>query len=146
MKNSLTPNHFDFGTLRAVAEKPLLNNSYNYIYKLAYSHIIARALHVASYYKLFDVLQDGPKTSLEISSRLTLEPNNLERLLVALVNHDILSINSNKRFSLNSISELLVSTNINSLQPSIAKEFDHKRWTAMGYINLAMEEDLSPFI
>lgn len=41
--------------------------------KVAYGHLVARTLHVACYYKLFDTLQKGSKRAEEMVSGTTLK-------------------------------------------------------------------------
>ncbi|MBX9804902.1 MAG: hypothetical protein K2Y18_04010 [Alphaproteobacteria bacterium] len=114
--------------------------------RVAYGYLPARALHVASEHKLFDVLQDGkPKTAADIASGKGFKAESVKRLMRVLANHQIVTMNDDETFSLNENSSLLISTAENSLQPAIAKESDKKRWEAVGQVGLALTNDDSPF-
>lgn len=112
---------------------------------VGYGHLAARALHIAGYYKLFDPLEGGPKTASQIAEIKGLEPSAVKRLLRILANHEILNMDGKGNFALNDASKLLVSTAQGSLQPAMAKEFDLKRWNAIGNIHIALETDIIPF-
>lgn len=113
--------------------------------QVAYGHLAARALHTACYYKLFDALKGGPKLAEEMVVDTKNSASTVKRLMRVLANHNIVVMDEKERFSLNQNSQILVSTAPNSLQQAFAKEFDLKRWEALGNINLAMTQDVIPF-
>lgn len=111
--------------------------------KVAYGHLSARVLHIACYYKLFDALQEGPKRAEEIVAGTQLKEDTVKRMMRVLANHGVVTMDEGERFSLNHQSQILVSTAPSSLQSAFAKEFDLKRWQAIGNIHLTLthEED-----
>lgn len=115
------------------------------IRKVAYGHLSARVLHVACYYKLFDTLQESSKRAEEMVAGTPLKADTVKRMMRVLANHGIVMMDESERFSLNDQSQLLVSTAPNSLQSALAKEFDLKRWQAIGNIHLALSSEKEPF-
>lgn len=113
--------------------------------KVAYGHLVARTLHVACYYKLFDTLQKGSKRAEEMVSGTTLKADIVKRMMRVLANHGIVTMDENEGFSLTDQSQLLVTTTPNSLQPAFAKEFDLKRWEAIGNIHKVLDNELNAF-
>jgi hypothetical protein len=116
-----------------------------HVRQLAYGHLPARALHVACHYKLFDPLESGLKTAAEIASGQNLQATGVLRVMRVLANHEIVTMDEDERFSLNENSKALISTAPKTLQPALAKEFNPKRWAAIGNIHYALEEDVVPF-
>lgn len=129
-------------SLGGAAVLPSVAWSNDKIRKVGYGHLGARALHVAAYYKLFDNLQDGPKTAEEITTTER-QADAVKRLMRVLANHKIVEMDEKERFSLNEESRLLVSTASGSLQPAMAKEFDLQRWQAFGNIHLLLNKDMA---
>jgi len=115
------------------------------IRKVAYGHLSARVLHVACYYKLFDTLQESSKRAEGMVAGTPLKADTVKRMMRVLANHGIVMMDENEHFSLNDQSQLLVSTAPNSLQSAFAKEFDLKRWQAIGNIHLALSSEKEPF-
>lgn len=115
------------------------------IRKVAYAHLSARVLHLACYYKLFDSLQGGPKRAEEMVFGTQMKADTVKRMMRTLANHDVVTMDENEQFSLTDQSRLLVSTAPNSLQPAFAKEFDLKRWQAVGNIHLALTSEKGSF-
>lgn len=122
---------------------PAESSANDRIRKVGYGHLGARALHIAAYYKLFDTLEKGPKKAEQMVPRD--QSDAVKRLMRVLANHEIVGMDDQERFSLNNESRLLVSTQKGSLQPAMAKEFNLKRWEAIGNIHLLMEKDVSSF-
>jgi O-methyltransferase domain len=112
--------------------------------ELAYSYLSARVVHVACYYKLFDELESGPKTAAEIANGYY-RPEAVRRMFRTLANHGAVNMDEDERFSLNEKSQLLISSAVNTLQPAFAKEFDLKRWEAIGNLHLTLHNDVVPF-
>lgn len=128
-------------SLGGLAVFPAQSWSNDKIRKVGYGHLGARALHVAAYFKLFDTLQDGPKTAAEMSTPEQ-SADAVKRLMRTLANHQLVLMDENERFSLNDESRLLVSTADDSLQPAMAKEFDLNRWQAIGNIHQLLDKDI----
>lgn len=116
-----------------------------HVRQAGYGHLVARALHVACYYKLFDALQKGPKLAEEIAFGKKYQASGVKRLMRILANHGVVTMDENERFSLNKNSKILVSTAPQSFQPALAKEFDLTRWQAVGNIHLAMTDNVIPY-
>jgi hypothetical protein len=115
------------------------------IRKVAYAHLSVRVVHVACYYKLFDTLQGGPKRAEEMVFGTLLKADTVKRMMRVLANHGVVIMDESEYFSLNQQSRLLVSTAPNSLQPAFAKEFDLKRWQAVGNIHLTLTNENESF-
>lgn len=115
------------------------------IRKVAYGHLSARVLHVACYYKLFDALQGSSKRAEEIVSGTGMKADTVKRMMRVLANHGIVTMDEDGKFSLNDQSRLLVSSAPNSLQPALAKEFDLKRWQAIGNVHKTLDNELDSF-
>jgi DNA-binding IclR family transcriptional regulator len=79
-------------------------------------------------FKLFDSLQEGPKTAVQMVKGTKYNARIIKRMLGLLANHRILEMDEAERFSLNENSTILVSTAPQSLQPAIAEEFMPARW------------------
>jgi hypothetical protein len=131
---------FSFNT-----KKPSELEATQILYSLGYSHIVAKAIHTASYYKLFDELVKTPKTAQEIADNKKFNAENLQILLRVLANHHIITMDEDQKFALNSLSRLLASHTEHSLQPAFAKEFDQRRWISLAHVDWAIEEGISPF-
>lgn len=112
---------------------------------IGYGHLTARALHFACHYKLFDALQEANKTGAEIAALKNYHPDVVKRMLRALVSAGVLRMDEGGIFSLNEKSKILVSTHPNSLQPAFAKEYDLKRWQAIGSPHLLLNGHVAPF-
>ncbi len=115
------------------------------ILNTTYAHISARALHIAAYYKIFDMIDKKGSYAQELAKKLKFNDKNLEGLLMVLANHGILEKSSDGKYSLNEKSKILVSTANNSLQPAIAKEYDNRRWSSIGRVDIAIVEGRNPF-
>lgn len=113
--------------------------------KVAYGHLAARVLHVACYYKLFDTLQKGSKHAEDMVSGTDLKADTVKRMMRVLANHGVVTMDENEQFSLPDQSQLLMSAAPNSLQPALAKEFDLKRWQAIGNIHKTLNNELNSF-
>lgn len=113
--------------------------------QVGYGHLAARTLQVACYFKLFDSLQRGPKSSEQMVNGTPYNPNVVKRLMRVLANHRMVEMDDLERFSLNANSKILVSTAPDSLQPAMAKEFMPARWQAIGSIHVALTDNLIPF-
>ena len=115
------------------------------ILNTTYAHISARALHFAAYYKIFDLIEEKGSHAQELAEKLKFNDTNLEGLLMVLANHGILEKSSDGKYSLNEKSKMLVSTASGSLQPAVAKEYDNRRWSSIGRIDIAVVEGRNPF-
>jgi hypothetical protein len=126
-------------------KKPNELKATSVLYNLGYGHIVAKAIHTASYYKLFDELAKCPKTAQEMAVNKNLNAKNVKILLRVLANHHVIEMDKNQKFSLTPVSNLLVSHIAHSLQPIFAKEFDQRRWVSLAHVDWAMKEDIVPF-
>ncbi len=115
------------------------------ILNTTYAHISARALHLAAYYKIFDLIDEKGTYAQELAEKLKFNDANLEGLLMVLANHGILEKSSDGKYSLNEKSKMLVSTASGSLQPAVAKEYDNRRWSSIGRLDIAVVEGGNPF-
>ena len=76
--------------------------------EIAYSYFLPNALHAVARLNIADQLEDGAKTADEIAAQLKLDAPSLYRVMRLLSQYDIFSMDINHRFSLNQMSELLL--------------------------------------
>ncbi len=129
----------------AVTASQTLNAEVPDIRTLAYGHILARSLHAVAYFKVADALQEGPKSTETLAQELNLKEDPLKRILRVLANHNILEMTKKGIFSLPSHSRSLISTEKGSLQPAFAKEFDQRRWSSIGHLEIPLKTGKSSF-
>lgn len=133
--NITLANNIELSTLKQRAE--ILNTTY--------AHLSARALHIAAYYKIFDFIDEEGSHAQELAKKLKFNDKNLEGLLMVLANHGILDKSSDGKYFLNEKSKMLVSTTSGSLQPAVAKEYDNRRWSSIGMVDIAIVKGGNPF-
>lgn len=112
--------------------------------EMAYGHLLARAIHQAAYFSIADEV-DGNTTVETIAHKLNLEADALHRIINVLVNHGIFARNHKGLVEHTPLSEPLRSQAHRSLRAALAKEFDHRRWSALGHLDIALTTGASPF-
>jgi hypothetical protein len=121
-----------------------ISNPFETLRAKAYSHLLARSIHMFAYFKIADYV-NGVVTDKQIADIVSLDSSALTRVGNVLINHGIFTRNKSGALVHNNLSEPLKSNVSNSLQKALAKEFDHKRWNAIGNIDIAMQGNKVPF-
>ena len=125
--------------------------------KANFAFISSRILHVMGHYKVFDQMENGPRTALEIAAALNLREENLYRMLAVLANDEILQMMNpsvaeepegekvskqlsfadqvkTTQFSLNNVSRLLLSSHPHSQQAFSSLLCTSFMWNVFGQI------------
>lgn len=70
--------------------------------------------------------------------------DSLKRIFYVLENHHLVTFKENKYY-ITEKGHYLRSDHVQSLRAAIAKEYDVKRWDALGYLHLSLESEQSAF-
>ena len=83
---------------------------------IAYGYFLPNALHAIARLNIADQLVDGAKTADEIADQLKFDAPSLHRVMLLLTQYNIFTMDKDNRFSLNQLSELLLSQGKESIK------------------------------
>lgn len=112
--------------------------------RMIYGYQLSMTIGVFARLRLADIIQDGAMSVDEIASRSNTDRNALERLLLYLVDFDILSNNVDK-YSLNEVSQFLTSNHPESYQRIAALPTYNWHWRAWGELLHGVIAGVTPF-
>ena len=103
------------------------------LFEMASSYWASQAIYVAAKLGIADLLAEGPKSSIELSSSTGTDARSLFRLMRALANLDILSHTGSDYFALSSLGEALQSNVPGSLRAMIISlgEIHYQAWGSL---------------
>lgn len=83
---------------------------------IAYGFFLPNALHTIAKLNIADQLSDGPKSAEDIAMNLNLHAASLHRVMRLLAKYEIFDLDAQNKFSLNHLSELLLSNTPDSVK------------------------------
>src|SRR5690349_23544417 len=93
---------------------------------------VSQAVYVAAKLNVFDLLQSGPKTALELASAAGAHAPTLGRLLRFLTMFDVLTEDAQGRFTATSVGALLCADHPHSLRPLALLSGSQPFWRSWG--------------
>jgi len=112
---------------------------------LLFGKAATQAASVAAKYRIADRLVGGPKTAAELAAEAKLHAGNLHRILRALAGAGVFQLDSDGRFSNNSVSELLRYDLLGSMRPMADYLGDPWCWAPYSQLANSVQTGEPPF-